>query len=68
MDIKNIVDIDAFTRGLTFTMASTGSIIPLAAVSMLQDRVSPMLPSSEYTGPLLTAFFDSWKIGIVAIK
>ncbi len=68
MDIKRIVDIEALSGGWSVAMAKVGSIIPIAGINFLEARVGPMVPSPEYTAPLVAGFFDVWRIGTAVYK
>lgn len=44
MNVKDIIDIEAFTKGLQKTTMSIGLILPVAATRYLASQVSMMVP------------------------
>ncbi len=65
MDVKTVINIDAFSKGLSMVSKSYGGIIPIAVVNIIQTKVSPMVPNS-YGSQLVDAGFFMWKTYIAA--
>jgi hypothetical protein len=69
MTTKNILDIDAFSRGLMGVMNNSGVIIPLAAQQMIMGYVAQGAGGIPYASNLIQALTLSWQINtIVAHK
>lgn len=68
MDIKNLIDIDAFTKGLQSVMGATGLIIPFVAVGMIKNSASSMTGGIPYGGVIVESITDIWKLYILTNK
>jgi hypothetical protein len=60
MDTKQIINLDAFTKGLNTTTRSVGGILPVAAISIIESNVSGMA-SFPYATQVIGSAFFLWK-------
>lgn len=60
LNFKNIINIDAFSKGLNMVTKNYGGIVPVAAICMIQTNVENMVPN-EYARKAVEAAFFLWK-------
>jgi hypothetical protein len=60
MNVKNILDIDAFSKGLMGVTGNSGIIIPMAVQDLLKTYASQAM-NFPYASNVLEAFFLSWQ-------
>lgn len=61
MDVKQLVNLDAFTKGLNSTTKSLGGVIPIAAINMIESNVGGFGGSIPYSRELIHGAFFLWK-------
>lgn len=61
LDLKQIINLDAFTKGLSTTTRSLGGVIPIAAIGLIEGRVENMTSGIPYGRELACGAFFLWK-------
>ena len=61
MDVKSLINLDAFTKGLNSTTRSLGGVIPIAVIDILESNAYRALPNVPYASNALSAGFFLWK-------
>ncbi len=62
LDIKQLINLDAFTKGLSTTTRSLGGIVPIAAINMIESRAESFGSGIPYGTDLINGGFFLWKV------